>query len=375
VAAGGSIRWSVRTRAEPLLRAEGLDIHVPLCQLHIHVHHPDGRPVAGARIQLDDGQGTVPEATTDALGVWSGWSGSGRWRVCVAAPHLTPHLGIVDVAEGLPPLDIVLRSLADGEAVTGTVEDFALHPVAEAVVSVWPDPFGTTIDDPLVALTAHIVTARTDATGRFQVEAPSDQHLRACVFHELHGMSPVFDLPPGVRRLRVRLPRVGGILLHVQRNSGGICRGGRFQVLAVHASRDQCFREYGLPPFELTEYPAGRYLLFVRSIGGMDYGEAVCDVEAGDQREVLVRTWPAAAITGRVVDRDRQPVEGAEVAFTHPGWPAEVVRVMGTVRSAPDGTFEVLAGDGAQGQIRATQGPMRAAAIAHGGTDLVLELR
>ncbi len=295
----------------------------------------EGRPVAGARIQLE--AYVAPEGLE--LQRRSAEAGEdGRWRLeAVArgkavvrgeAPGLAAFERVLEIAED--PLDLGEIVLPKGTAVTVQVRDDEGSPVAGAEVEIR----GST------ALTDHRGSARLTGLPRGEaltVAARARAHLPAVI-----RLEPPFPDP-----LQIEIHRAFVLVGRLVDGEGAPVGDGAVRIGDATSFRDEPLAPDGR--FELDLQPGRGFELVLRSPTTRALALEVEPGFPGEVRDVGDLQAPSGLIVrGRVIDgRDGSPVPDARIWTPRPSAQgpllAWVHRDLLQTRSDPEGTF-VLAG-------------------------------
>jgi RNA polymerase sigma-70 factor (ECF subfamily) len=249
-----------------------------------------------------------------------------------------------------------------GDVVRGRVVDRAGDPVPGARVAAFPDSIERAVDP---AAERGVATGADGAFAVGGLRGPAPYVIAV----QAHGFAPRTRTgvrPPGDLTIvlgspadfegRVLGPDDAPIAGARVRVSGVLAGGARFDASATSAS-DGAFAVTGLPPLERRHTsPLGSLSVEARAEGFapllvadvLDVGpQSVPDLAEGRTTHLDLHMVRGAVVTGRVIDENDRPVEGARVALMSYERPlgfgrfAEQPRHLGTTTSAADGTFRI----------------------------------
>lgn len=212
---------------------EGQDVRLdaalhPAAELRGSVGDPEGRPIAGARVEIfrhslmGKGVGTLltyPQQSPDLSRAVSDDSGrfrlgrlypEGRLDVLVSAPGFATRKLTVELGLSTPDLRVTLQR---AQPVTGVVLDPRGAPVARAVVFLHD------------TLRAHPRWERTDEAGRFRFDDPPEGASWVAAWN---GGTAWTAARPGGEALRLFLPDRGTEVIGVVRDETGALLEGAF---------------------------------------------------------------------------------------------------------------------------------------------------
>jgi uncharacterized GH25 family protein len=329
----------------------------------------DGRPVEGLEVQASTDEevpafggfhGETPSAVTDARGAFrvSGLT-EGPWDLAVSVPWGAPinvrGKTVTGVAAGTRGLKVVVE---EGGRIRGRVVDTKLRPVAGVALNAGPtddaskDETGDEGDDG----GWHYATSKDDGSFEFLGLGRGPFEINADPQGSGHRQAHAGVVAVGSDDVEIVVEEglaISGVLVGGDRplanvglwvNWAGPRRSTAESTESARTDSQGRFTISGLAP--------GAYRVDIAPWGGQEQGwliESHEPVQAGaqDVRVVAVR---GATIAGTVVDEAGRPLAGAAVIATMDRGGRQV-----TVRSKPDGTFELagLAKD-AKFTVRAT---------------------
>ncbi len=298
----------------------------------------DGRPRPDARVVLGGPALRWPrEATADNAGVFT-FTGLGLGKLSIRATHgprVSPVISLTDEGERVDRSAPIRLVLSQGAQVEGRVTDDRGEPVAGTTVDVLTVPSDDLPASGVADATGHYRIGPVPS-GRYQILARAEGHvaLDAPEPRLSAGSHAKYDL---------RLARAAGVTGRVRDEQGMPLAGVAVTVVRLAGGRDELTVIPGALPTaaEAAELPAGSValqgssrvattnLLGEYSLTGLAPGPARLEfvhpdklpyrrepllLGPGESRELdeaVLR--PGVSLTGRVLDEDGQPVDGAQV--------------------------------------------------------------
>lgn len=252
-------------------------------------------------------------ATADDFGIFK-IKGLPRTKVVLAATSETGSSKVVEVDLTAKPKEenLVLKLDLQG-IISGVVVDGDGEPVPEVQVSAMPDIFGKGAMRSLFlrGLNGQI----TDGGGRFAFRGLPDgkYRLRASrtgVSRRMYSMQKGTEARTGDTEVRLTLVGPGGVKGSVQDKRGQPI--STFTVTVGEPPGTPVSNKEG--KFQVGQIPPGKYTVTVRSPGYAAMEKNSVAISAGEIANVGVITLQRGrSVSGKVVDRNGTPVQGADV--------------------------------------------------------------
>lgn len=310
-----------------------------------------GQPVAGAQVKTLEREGSLAgPATTDARGHYRlGPLAKGSYRIIVHADSFQGGFAMKDLPEDGPTLDFQLKKSVP---VVGVAVDTEGQPLPHLALELWsPGKRGTAY---ILGHHGHpampVDTTKTDERGVFRLSAPAvGPHDLNTDSTEVRFTSMRLEAPTQEVRLVVdRGLSLQGVLVD---EAGQPVAGA--QILSVEA--EPPYRSGGKVltdaegRFLLPALTESAYLLYAWYEGDRTLREASTRVQPrrGFSAPIQLRFEPGHSWTGRVEDRQGQPLPGVSVTLDRAEDPREpeaqeaamtALPSVSTV-SGPDGRF------------------------------------
>jgi Carboxypeptidase regulatory-like domain len=297
----------------------------------------DGAPVAGAYIEVMAG-GTFEGASSMYSNhapwgrVWT--AKDGRFRVhgipkdaiatliVIAEGYGEARVGVKVFGDSVRPSPLVIR-LERGASVSGAVRAPDGRPLAGAVVFVVPADAETLRENPRVVSmstrggTLRALTARTGATGRFEVKgialgrayvamAEADGFARSEVSAELRATA---DRPAVEVDLRVRHPST--LVLRLEDAEGKPFDGAKVRIGGIMSWMEK-EKSDGGGAYRFARLAPGKLVVKIEAKGFLDL-EVEIEVAEGKTVERTVRLDAGVAIEGVLLDEKGRPKAGIVV--------------------------------------------------------------
>lgn len=275
------------------------------------------RPIAGARVELDDGQ----ILTTDERGIFDAGLHRDERSLILRAPGMIPRKVVAKLERGAVDLELRLDP-AEG-AIEGRIRDTNGQPLVGARVGLVPE-------DGL----ASAVVAYTDDRGLFSFEGLAPGMAELSVEHpEFASTSERLKIAarPDGRLRELRLDR-GWELAVVVRAAGS----GDPVVGAVIMIDGQIVTTDAAGEASMTRLSRGEVSATIEASGWVREQISVRRPESGGA-SVVVDLEEGAAIEGRIRDDRGDPVDGAKIVIRH----RESGEILAETRSDAAGLWRV----------------------------------
>ncbi len=325
-----------------------------LVEVEIAIRTSAGGPVAGAAVRVfplgESGAIRWNILTTDAEGRVRLRLQVGAYELCAGSAGHQPVVETFDLSPQAQPLgiDLLLEPLRETDLVRGDVFAQDGTPVEGALVTARPLTVHAELAQP------GRVTARTGASGAFELAAPTDRQIVLSAEHPEHGRVELAPLVAADVPVSIVFEPLGSIEVRPESNAAeSPISSGPMQYFLVERGGERVESGYSNGcPWVIEGVVAGDYDVFLMAHGQASYAEGSVVVPLRSVASIEVALVPSMFFTGRLVDDSGIPLAGLEVELAHPYWPERVVRAWSTVTSGMDGTFRLFAGNRQEGVVR-----------------------